>query len=938
MGWSYLSAGEAVRLRKGEGGVLLYSELQSKLIDLNPGVIDAESALEVVSRLESVRNNIEGNSEILAWLRGERTVRVAAQNMHRNVSVVDFGRVASNTFQVTDEWKYSNGRFANKADVMFLINGIPVALVETKAAHKRDAIEIGLVQVRRYHAETPEMLTHPQVFDLTHVIDFYYGATWSLDSKSLYNWKDEEAGNFERKVKRFFSRERFLKLLQHWIVFFKKHDELRKVVLRQHQTRTVEKVLDRALDAEKRRGLVWHTQGSGKTFTMIKAAELILDLRTGIPGATVLMLVDRDELEGQLTGWIENVLGPGRAEVARNKRHLRELLAGDFRGLIISMIHKFEDADKNLCTRDNIFVFVDEAHRTTGGDLGNFLEAAIPKATMIGFTGTPIDRIAHGKGTFKVFGRDDPQGYLDKYSIAESVADGTTLELHYTLAPSTMRVDAEVLEREFLALPEAQGVSDVEDLNRVLDRAVKLKNFLKGKARIETVAGFVARHFKETVAPLGYKAFLVAVDREACALYKKALDRHFKHEESEVVYSPAHNDSGLIAELQINAETEKQVRRNFAKPGLDPKILIVTEKLLTGFDAPILYCMYLDKPMRDHTLLQAIARVNRPYEDAEGRKKPAGLVVDFIGIFEKLEKALAFDSDVVETVVHDLDVLKKRFHTLLTKDAKPILEICRGARDDKAVEAIVDAFADQIRRDAFYKLFKEIERLYEIISPDAALRDHLADYRDLSYAFQVVCQAYNRRAPTILDLAKKTELLVREHVTNYGLEATLPAVKLNAAALAALKEDEDATPSRIMNLLRSLGEAARESDQPVLVPIGLRAEMILDAYDGTQEGTRDALAKLRELLGEYLEAKQLQSKTGLDPRTFAVYWIIKREGVTAPDAVARKIVAAVDRHANYPHHAGALREVKAELYALLLPLVGKDRMKEIVEVLLQVRA
>jgi len=235
------------------------------------------------------------------------------------------------------------------------------------------------------------------------------------------------------------------------------------------------------------------------------------------------MLVDRNELEGQLSGWIESVLGEGSAIIARTRQHLREVLQSDYRGLVISMIHKFDRADADLCTRANVFVLTDEAHRSTSGDLGNYLVAALPNATMIGFTGTPIDKIAYGKGTFKVFGKEDPQGYLDKYSIAESVGDGTTLPLHYTLAPNDIQVPREQLEKEFLNLVEAEGISEIEELNKILDNAVRLKTFLKAAGRVEKVGQFIADHFRKNVEPLGYKAFLVGVDREACALYKKGI-------------------------------------------------------------------------------------------------------------------------------------------------------------------------------------------------------------------------------------------------------------------------------------------------------------------------------------------------------------------------------------------------------------------------------
>ena len=933
IGWQHLQREMALTLRQGAGGTLLYSVLRDKLIALNPGVVTAESADQIIGRLESVRTNIEGNAEILAWLRGERSVFVEAEKRQRNVTVIDFDHPANNTFHVTDEWEYTNGQYTNRADVVFLINGIPVAVVETKGAAKREALDEGLTHIRRYHRETPEMLTAPQVFDVTHLIDFYYGVTWSLDRKDLFNWRDEEPGNFERKVKRFFARERFLRLLRDWIVFFKRDDELRKIVLRQHQTRTVDKVVERALDPVKRTGLVWHTQGSGKTFTMICAAEQILAHRA-FEKPTVLMLVDRNELDSQLFG---NLRAYGLAfEQATSKARLRELLRSDHRGLIVSMIHKFDRADANLCTRPNVLVFVDEAHRTTSADLGSYLVAALPNATFIGFTGTPIDRIAYGKGTFKVFGRDDEKGYLDKYSIAESIEDGTTLPLHYTLAPNDIRVPREQLEREFLDLVEAEGVSDIEELNRILDNAVNLKAFLKAPDRIEKVARFAAEHFRANVEPLGYKAFLVGVDREACALYKKALDRYLPPDSSSVVYTSVHNDSALLAEYRLDEQSEKRVRKAFVKPGTQPKILIVTEKLLTGFDAPILYCMYLDKPMRDHTLLQAVARVNRPYEEEGDVKKPAAFVVDFVGIFERLEKALAFDSDVVASVIQNIDVLKTRFATLMRETAPPYLALCRGPVDDKAVERTIEAFGDKDGRDAFYTFFKELQTLYEIISPDVFLREQLDAYTNLSVLHDIVRNAFTQHAALYKDLARKTEMLVRERVTSEGFSTTMPLVRIDEKALDALRKGEPPSTSRVLNLGKSLIEAVTDEggQQPYLLPIGDRAEKILDSYDDRQIGTQDALKQLERLLAEFVEAKKAREVTGFDVNTFTIYWVLKQAGSPEADTIAPRLDEAFRRFPNHAHNPEERRRLKAELYKVLLPAVGKERMVGVADWLL----
>jgi len=945
IGWQIVSRDDALTLRMGENGTLFYRVLEDKLIALNPGLVTEENVSEIIRDMEGVRNNIEGNAEVLSWLRGEQSIYDPVEKRRRNVTVVHFDEVRENIFQVTGEWQYTNGRGTKRADIMFLINGIPVALVETKSAKKANAIDEALIQIREYHHETPEMVTAPQVFDITHLIDFYYGSTWNLDRKDIFNWKDEEKGNFEKKVKRFFNRERFLKMLKEWILFYVKDDELKKTILRQHQTRAVEKVIDRCADPGKKTGLIWHTQGSGKTFTMITAARQILANKEVFGKATVILMIDRNELEGQLSGWVERILGELKShdikvEPAGSKARLRELLSSDFRGLIISMIHKFDRIDKNICTRDNVIVLVDEAHRSFGRDLGNYLMGALPNATLIGFTGTPIDKTAYGKGTFKIFGKEDQTGYLDKYSIAESIEDGTTLSLNYTLAPNDIRVPREQLEKEFLELADAEGVSDVDELNKILDKAVNLKAFLKSEDRIRKVSAFVAKHFRESIEPLGYKAFLVAVDREACALYKEELDKILPSEYTLPVYTAAQHDSEkypLVHKHQLSDRGEKNARKLFPKPKTLPKIFIVTDKLLTGFDAPILYGMYLDKPMRDHVLLQAIARVNRPYEEEGDRKKPCGLVIDFVGIFEKLEKALAFDSDVVSGVIKNIEVLKARFLEMLTGQAQKYLALTRGKIDDQAVEAAIDAFVEKEQREEFYKFFKELEMLYEILSPSPDLRDYVDDFGMLSALYQIVRNAFRRKTVVYGDVARKTELLVREKAVTYGIKTTMPVVKIDEKTLEAIKKSGSSDKSKIINLINSIGKTVidEEEENPYLRTIGERAEQIQEAFDERQISTKEALKKIEALIREIVEARQQQKDTGFNINTFTIFWILKQEKIKNPEKLAPAVNSLFERFPNFRDNAAELREIKAELIKLVLPVAGKKHMIEIVEKLLK---
>jgi type I restriction enzyme R subunit len=937
-GWKYIDPDEALRLRRGEASPILWDIFIQRVQALNPGIVDHLKAEDLGKRLARVRPAIEGNLEAWEYLKGLKTVFSEVEKRERNVRLLDFENAHGNTFHVTDEFEFDNGTYRIRADVVFLINGIPIILVETKAATQIEGIQKALVQIRRYHRESPELLALMQLFALTHLVRFYYGATWNLSAKNLFNWKDEAAGqDFENLVKYFVSPERILRIIRDFILFTRKDDELSKVVLRPHQMRAVERALVRAQDPKRRRGLIWHTQGSGKTYTMITIAKRLIE-ESAFQNPTVLMLVDRNELETQLFGNLA-ACGIQHVEVAESKEDLRTLLRNDTRGLVVSMIHKFDDMPASINPRKNVFVLVDEAHRTTGGDLGNYLMGALPNATYLGFTGTPIDKTAYGRGTFKVFGIDDPNGYLDKYSIAESIEDGTTVPLYYTIAPNELRVDRETLEREFLNLVEIEGVSDIEDLNRVLEKAVTLRNMLKNRDRMQRVAQYVAKHFTETVQPMGYKAFLVGVDREACVLYKEELDRYLPPEYSQVVISPGFNDLPLLAKHHLSDEEEKRIRKAFVKADQLPKILIVTEKLLTGYDAPVLYCIYLDKPMRDHVLLQAIARVNRPYEDDTGKHKPGGFVLDFVGIFDNLEKALAFDSKDVQAVIEGLDVLQVRFKQMMEHGRGEYLPVAKGETTDKAAESALLHFRDEEKRHEFYRFYRELEDLYEIISPDPFLREYLDDYQRLADLYALLRSAYEDIRITDWELARKTAKLVQEHTQAGVIHEAVKVYEVNAQTLEQIAQTSQSDTVKVFNLLKSIVQQVQDeaTKSPYLLSIGERAEQIAEAFKLRQLSTQEALKQLEELVQEINTARQEQAERNISAEAFAIYWLLKQGGTSPKQAegVAAEMRSAFDRFPHWQRSEAQAREVRKALYGCL-DKAGISHVTEIAERIMQI--
>jgi len=570
IGWEYLPPEEALEARGGDPREPFLPEIaRQQLIELNPGLVTPENVDDVLRRLRGVRPNLAGNEEFLHYLRGHRTVYSEPEKRERNLTLIDFEHPERNQFTFTQEFVFED-RDRRRVDMLLFVNGFPVALIENKSPTRTEPELEAFDQVQHTYTERiPELLKFVQIFAACDV-RVHYGPTWNDDLKAFYRWKVEGKDyGLEALSKSLFDRAHLLRLLRDYVIFFRADDQTHKFVLRPHQIRAVERIVRRVVGAliptpaafggtpspspasgrggggrgegvRASTGLIWHTQGSGKTLTMIVAAYQLRRLPS-LENPTLLIVVDRRELETQM---VQNLEAFGFPAVVRatSKQHLRQLLASDYRGLIVTLIHKFDRIPKDLNPRRNIVVLIDEAHRSQEGDLATYMRAALPNAFYFGFTGTPVDRGRIGRGTFETFGKPDPTGYLDKYGIDESIEDGTTVPLYYTLAPTELRVDRDTLEEEFFRVVEELGIASIEELNRMLDRADKLKAVLKAPERVDRIGAHIARHYRENVEPLGFKAFVVAVDREACALYKQALDRYLPPEYSRVVYTPYHRD------------------------------------------------------------------------------------------------------------------------------------------------------------------------------------------------------------------------------------------------------------------------------------------------------------------------------------------------------------------------------------------------------------
>ena len=425
---------------------------------------------------------------------------------------------------------------------------------------------------------------------------------------------------------------------------------------------------------------------------------------------------------------------------------------------------------------------VDEAHRTQEGDLGRKMREALPNAFLFGLTGTPINRA--DRNTFYAFGAEiDENGYMSRYGLDDSIRDGATKPLHFEPRLVDLHIDQEAIEEAFAELTE--GLTD-EDRDKLGRAAAKMAILVKAPERISAICADIAKHYQEKVAPNGFGSQVVTFDRECCLLYKQELDRHLPPETSDIVIS-ANSGEEQYAPYRRDRDAEEKLLDRFHNPKDPLKILIVTSKLLTGFDAPILQTMYLDKPLRDHTLLQAICRANRPY----GEQKTHGLIVDYLGIFDDVAQALKFDEKGVLNAVSNIAELKAVLPSAIQKCLEYFAGVDRTTGGYEGLIAAQDCLPNDERRDAFAAEFNVLCRIWEGLSPDPILTPHEKNYRWLAQVYESLKPSTGTGRLLWHRLGAKTIELIHENVHVDAVRDDLDTLVVDAGLLEAVLGDPD---------------------------------------------------------------------------------------------------------------------------------------------------
>jgi type I restriction enzyme, R subunit len=923
LGWSYV---HGPKLARSPNEAMLEPSVRSALTRLNPEIsAEPDRADEVIYKLRGVILGVAGdglvraNEEFMAWVRGERTMPFGPNGEHVTIRLVDFDDVSTNEFVVANQVVCTLGP-EKRFDLVGFVNGLPLVLGEAKTPVRPSVSWVdGAAQVHDdYEVNVPSFFV-PNVFSFaTEGKEFRYGAVrmpiqmwapWRAGGDTLAG-----LGEVERAAASMFRPEVVLDIAQNFTTFATDRQRRKiKVICRYQQYEGVNQIVERVVEGRIRKGLIWHFQGSGKSLLMVFAANK-LRLHPELGNPTVIIVVDRVDLDTQITATFNAADVPNMVP-ARTRGELQELLARDSRKVIITTIHKFGEADGVLNPRENIVVLVDEAHRTQEGDLGRKMRDALPNAFLFGLTGTPIN--TRDRNTFYAFGAaEDDGGYMSRYSFEESIRDEATLPLWFETRSVDLRINRTALDEEFAVL--TRNLTD-DDRAEVSKRAGRFALLVKSPARVSAVVEDIAKHFTDKVAPQGFAAQIVTIDQEACVLYKAALDQVLPAEVSEVVISVGQGaPQDWKDKFGRSKDDEEKLLDRFRDP-VDPlKILIVTAKLLTGFDAPNLQCMYLDKPLRDHTLLQAICRTNRPAPN-----KTHGLIVDYLGIFDDVAQALAFDDETITKVVSNIAELVDELSPAMDKCLGWFPGVDRTLAGWEGLLAAQQCLPDNTKRDAFALDFSQLAIIWEALSPDPVLTGYEKDYRWLVQVYESLKPPSGNGKLLWHALGAKTIDLIHQHVTVQAVRDDLETLVMDADLMNRLMKDPE---KKIVEVeIKIAGRLRKNITNPKFIALSERLEALRQKHEQGLLASVDFLKSLLELARDVLVAEKVVPAEEIQDQGKAALTELFREVKNArTPVIVERVVADIDeivRHVRFPgwqQTAAGEREVQKALRKSLL--------------------
>ena len=929
--WQYQTPEQ---LDRNEDEVLMESQVKAALIRLNTEIsAKPELADEVIYKLRTILMSVNqvglvrANEEFMLWLTGDKTMPFGDNNEHISVRLIDFENFSNNQYVITNQYRIHN-RETKIPDVVMMINGIPVVVGEAKTPIRPSVSWLdGADEVHNIYENAVPQLFVPNILSFaTEGKELFYGSIrcplefwspWRLENDDEKIAKSIGLGEVGKELKDLLNPERLLDILRNFSLFSTDSKKrLIKIIPRFQQYEGANKIVERVIEGRIKKGLIWHFQGSGKSLLMVFAAQK-LRREPALKSPTVIVLVDRTDLDTQISG-IFNASDVANVETTESIKELQLMLEQGTRKIIISMIHKFRDAKPNMNNRDNIVVLVDEAHRTQEGELGRQMRAALPNAFLFGLTGTPVNKA--DKNTFWAFGsNEDEGGYMSRYTFQDSIRDEATLPLHFEPRLIDVHVDKSELDKAFAELKEIKGLTD-EEADALNKKSAKMAAFLKAPERVKKIVLDISEHYKEKVLPHGFKAMIVTPDRHACVQYKEELDKYFPKEASKVVISTTANDDFEFKKSWgIDKSQQEKIVDEFNDNSSNLKFLIVTAKLLTGFDAPILQTMYLDKSIKDHTLLQAICRTNRLYPN-----KTFGRIVDYFGLFDDAAQALEFDEEGLSQVITNLTELRNKLPAAMDSALQHFHGVDRSITGFEGLEQAQEAINNDKKKDAFAADFTYLTKLWESLSPDNILDLYNSDYKWLAQVYESVRPSSDNIGKLLwLTLGAQTTKLINENIHVGGIH-NLDEYIMDAGVIDDIFKNPDS--KKVKTLEEALIKRFKKRiGLPVFKSLSERLEKLRDKAESGLIASIEFIKELCQIAKETVQAeKELESlileKT---PKAALTELFLELKNDETP-AVVERIVDDIDsivrvvRFEGWQNTTAGSREIKKSLRKVLL--------------------
>lgn len=927
-GWKYIPSEE---LPRQYSDVMVEPMVKEALIRLNPEIAeDPTRADEVIYKLRTVilsvqAHNLVTQNELFKKMMFETNSYPFGKD-GRMIPIRFFGTLTEenlklNEYVVTNQWVYPQAEGGKRLDIVLLINGFPVAIGELKTPVRAAITWLDAASnIAAYEKSIPQMFV-TNVFNFASEGKCYRYGSVNMPINMWGPWhtpthKSEGClADVKISVEDMITPEKVMDIFQFFTMYAtdKKYRKY-KIICRYQQFEGANLIVQRVIAGYPKKGLIWHFQGSGKSLLMVFAAQK-LRMLPELKNPTVVIVDDRIDLETQITATFNASDIPGLAS-ASSKEELVDFFRGDMRKILITTIFKFGEVDGELNPRDNIILMVDEAHRTQEGNLGEKMRTALPNAFFFGLTGTPINKIDHN--TFLTFGaEEDRSGYMSKYSFSDSIRDGATLPLHFEPVPVDLHVDQEKLDEAFAAMTE--NLTEAEKAE--LSAKVNMKAIMYNKARIRKVCEHIAKHYREKIEPNGYKGQVVVYDRECCLMYKQVLDELMGEDSTTIVMDTNNDKEDRYKAYRRDRDAEGKLLDYFREPGSPLKLVIVTSKLLTGFDAPILQVMYLDKPMKDHTLLQAICRTNRTYDQG----KTYGLIVDYIGIFDNVAKALDFDENSMKRIITNIEEIKKQFPALLKKCLSYFMGVDRTIEGWEGLMAAQECLPTNKLKDTFAADYRVLNRAYDILSPDAFLSPYKTDYQWVSKVYESVKPTNGRGGLIWAALGPKTMELVQQNLTVGDTKEDEEILSLDADLIDEFLESQEEARKKAKEVeIKLVARILQHGNDLRFKKLGEKLEELREKHEQGLITSIEFLKLLLDLAKEAAQAeKEVVPEEELDKGVAALTELFNGVKNSSTPVIVERIVADIDsivkivRFDGWQNTTEGVREVKKGLRSIV---------------------